>query len=359
QRIQGDESDRALVLSAQRLALFASMGAPLLAGLAFLFVYNRAITGSGWTTPYQKYTDIYTPRHVYGFNNVIRGEQRLRPKVRGDYDRWAENLTPARAWRNVKLRLVASWRWTLGIVPLAMASVLFAAALPHIDRRWWLVPAGIVSLHAAHVPYWFSGIMHWHYVFETGPLWLLLFAGATRWLWCSWRAEGRPLMPVWWLAVALLPLLMAYLPTRSFEYAPPDPAAPAVSRVGREIDKLAFSRLKYAHFHREIARVIGEERGLVFIDAALGDAHVDYVVNDPALANRILYARLLPEEFTRPGALQGFRDRRAYWVVASPQLRSRIRHAAFPDYRLRLEDVLDPREPRHVELWTVEPAMSR
>ena len=52
-------------------------------------------------SPYQLYTDIYTPRHVYGFNNVVRGEQRLGPRVLDNYDRWAKNLTPRLAVKNV------------------------------------------------------------------------------------------------------------------------------------------------------------------------------------------------------------------------------------------------------------------
>ena len=53
------------------------VGAPVLVGLLGVFFYNQALTGSGWRTPYQAYTDIYTPRHVYGFDNVVRGDARI------------------------------------------------------------------------------------------------------------------------------------------------------------------------------------------------------------------------------------------------------------------------------------------
>ncbi|HAW30053.1 MAG TPA: hypothetical protein DCY03_18335, partial [Planctomycetaceae bacterium] len=75
---------------------------PLACGLIGLFFYNQSITDSGWKMPYQLYTDLYTPRHVYGFDNVVRGEQKLGPKVLENYDKWAENLTPALAAQNVQ-----------------------------------------------------------------------------------------------------------------------------------------------------------------------------------------------------------------------------------------------------------------
>jgi hypothetical protein len=46
----------------------AALASPLLVGLVALLLYNRAITGNGFVSPYQLYTDVYTPRHVYGFN---------------------------------------------------------------------------------------------------------------------------------------------------------------------------------------------------------------------------------------------------------------------------------------------------
>ena len=59
-----------------------------------MLVYHQSVTGSWKTSPYQLYTDIYTPRHVYGFNNVLRGEQLVGPKVIEAYDRWGEKPHP-------------------------------------------------------------------------------------------------------------------------------------------------------------------------------------------------------------------------------------------------------------------------
>ncbi|MEZ5951226.1 MAG: hypothetical protein R3C12_18840 [Planctomycetaceae bacterium] len=51
-----------------RLVALASLG-PLLLTLACLFPYNQAVTGSPWVSPYQQYTQLHTPRHVYGYYN--------------------------------------------------------------------------------------------------------------------------------------------------------------------------------------------------------------------------------------------------------------------------------------------------
>ncbi len=124
-----------------------------------MLVYNRSITGSLLVSPYQLYTDIYTPRHVYGFNNVVRGEKKVGPKVLENYDRWAENLTPGRAARNFQVRIITSSQGTLGIVPLAFAVAWLLLSSRTASLDWWLVSMSILSLHAAHVPYWLDGIM--------------------------------------------------------------------------------------------------------------------------------------------------------------------------------------------------------
>src|SRR3972149_7963546 len=122
----------------------------------------------------------------------------LGPKVIDNYDRWAKNLTPRLAVRNTRDRLLAAWHWTFSIPMLAMAGIVFFGFLPGRDRRWWLVPAATISLFAMHVPYWFVGVMNWDYVFESGPLWLLMFAGATQWLFEAWGSAGGRALPVWW-----------------------------------------------------------------------------------------------------------------------------------------------------------------
>lgn len=294
------QANRDLSFRATRVC---ALGAPLLAGFVILFLFNRAITGSGWTTPYQLYTETYTPRHVYGFNNRAWGEAHLGPKVLDNYDRWAENLTPALAFANVKKRLIASWQWTLGIVPLAMGTVAFFAVAGRWDRRAWLIPAAIVSLHLVHVPYWFSGIMHWHYVFETGPLWLLLLAVATAGLFRHWQRVRRPWMPLWWSAVIIAALLTSF--------TSPEPLW-GLPRLQAGIQEVAFSRKKYAAFERFIEQQVEMRPALVLVDADPADRHINYVVNDPRLDAEVLFGHFRPGETDVSQVANAFPNRSIY-----------------------------------------------
>ena len=347
----------------RRLAMFAAMGVPLLAGFVLLFLYNQSITGSGWTTPYAVYESIYTPRQRYGFDNVDRGAPLVGPKVRTAYDEWAENLTPALAARNVGRRLLASWEWSLGLIPLAMAVAAFpfcaiaARRRGWFDARWWLLPAAILGLHLAHVPYWFTGILHWHYVFETGPVWLLAFAGVSAWLMAAWFQRGSRALPVWWLAIPGLAVATAWLP-QSWIDPLANEGGPATSRVRAAVADLAFSRLKYDRFQKEIERYISERPAVVFVDPSLEDAHIEYVVNDPQLSAPILHARLLSDEFERPAVLSAFPGRAAWWMVADDALRRQLMTGHFADYRFELVSDLALRESRRVELWRVLPQHS-
>lgn len=347
----------------RRVAMFAAMGVPLLTGFVLLFFYNQSITGSGWTTPYAVYEKIYTPRQRYGFYNVDRGAPLVGPRVRAAYDEWAENLTPALAARNVGRRLLASWEWSLGLIPLAMITAAFpfgviaARRRGWFDSRWWLLPCAIAGLHLAHVPYWFSGILHWHYVFESGPAWLLLFAGASAWLIAAWYERGSRALPLWWLAITACAIAAAWLP-RTWIDPFANPARPATSQVRAAVADLAFSRLKYDRFQKEIDRHIAERPAIVFVDPSLEDAHIEYVVNEPPLSAPILRGRLVADEFERPDVLSAFPRRAAYWIVAHDDLRRQLMTGHFADYRFELVSDLALREPRRIDLWRVLPRHS-
>jgi len=327
----------------RRLKLLLAMGGPLLAGLLLMWFYNRAITGDGGTTPYQLYTDIYTPRHVYGFDNVTRGEQQLGdrqlPLVTRNYDQWAENLTPRLAMRNVGVRLLASFQWTLGVIPLLMAGIIASPSLLAAVRRrrpakaaasedtipsdqrdlmTALLFAGIVSLHFAHVPYWYDGIMHWHYVFESGPLWLLLFAVATARLFVGWERTGHILMPAWWSGLIVIALLMSYFSFEPFWGA----------RMDAAISEIAFSRAKYAQFQERIERLVRQRPALVLIEPDPADRHIDFVTNPPDLAAEVLFGRFDRESMKLEDIARHFSDRQLYlyraadqmlWEIAAPQ----------------------------------------
>ena len=258
---------------------------------------------------------------MYGFNNVVRGELLVTPRVLDHYDRWAENLTPLLALQNVGYRWLASWLWTLGLVVLTVSlSVFLAAVSASKDRRWLLVLASILSLHAVHVPYWFDGIMHWHYVFESGPLWCLIAAEATGILVGLFRRHERFWMPLWWgLAVTTAVLV------NQIELSPFWP----VSRVEAGVHELAFSRLRYADFQHRVAIEVTQRPALVLVRHDPADRHIDYVSNHPSLTGPLLIGRLPADAVTTEAetlqlARVAFPDRAIYvWEAKTRRVQRR------------------------------------
>ncbi len=289
--------------------LVVGLGIPLSTGLTGLFFYNQSITGSGWKMPYQVYTDIYTPRHVYGFNNVIRGEQKLGPKVLHHYDVWAQNLTPELAVQNVQNRFLASLQWTLGIIPLGLAGLIFLISECRSWSRWWLIFASIISLHFVHIPYWYDGIMHWHYVFETGPLWALIFARSTQILFRVWHHLNRPLMIWLWSSMTLVAIL-TNLTTVSPMWNS--------SKLEIVVNNVAFSKLKHYQFDSLFQHESKLPKpALVLVRHNPSDRHIDYIINAPKLDQAVLRGRDLSEKYP-PSKLQSlFPDRQIYQYDAA------------------------------------------
>ncbi|MBI1310841.1 hypothetical protein GC176_05995 [bacterium] len=291
------------------LTVAVSMAVPLMIAFGLLGAANLAITGSVTKTPYQLYTELFTPRHMFGFHNVERAQPLLTDRVLENYDRWAQNLDANLAATNVWHRLLASWQWTLSIVALVLSLMIFLASGRRLlDARWWLVPAGILSLHAVHIPYWYDGILHWHYVFESGVLWCLLAAAATLLIVRYSRIAERRWLAVWWI------LLLATSITLNQIAVPPFWGA---SRLTVGINQFAFPRSRYEFFRQLLARRVTERPALVFVRHDPDDRHLDYVSNHPSLTADILIGRLpmdrqTSEEDTVKAARRAFRDRAIY-----------------------------------------------
>jgi hypothetical protein len=283
-------------------------GVPLVFGWGIMLWYNHSVTGGWLTSPYQQYTDIYTPRHVYGFNNVVRGERQLGPKVIDAYDRvWTENLTPALAARNALTRWIASWLWTFDALPLLVSTVVFLGALPRLHRRWSLIVSAIVSLHILHVPYWYVGIMGWHYVFESAPLWCLILGGTTSLLFSDWKRRSLFALPFWWrtfLAVSVAGVSLA-------------PFQPGPSRLIRGLSSLKHPRQRHAELRQWVEDRVDHRPALVLIEQkdTIG-APLDLVVNEPGLASELLLGRFRPGETDVAQIHRDFPDRHLY--VACP-----------------------------------------
>lgn len=258
------------------------LAGPLLLGFFVLGLSNRSITGSWLLTPYQLYQETYTPRHRYGFNNVLIGSQHVGPKVLEHYDEWAENLTPALSARNVLIRTESSLRWTLGIVPLLLAGVVCLLTPRLGNWRWSLIWLSILSLHIVHIPYWFTGILGWHYVFETAPLWILIFAEGTRRLlqtWRSWQLQGL----CWWWGL----LIGMSLAVNLVSVPPIWPG-----RIEQGMAELAFPRQRYYAFRQQVEKLRHGEPAIVFVIPDPADRHMDYVTNSPGLNGPVMVARI-------------------------------------------------------------------
>jgi hypothetical protein len=124
--------------------------------------------------------------------------------------------------------------------------------------------------------------MQWHYVFETGPLWLLLFAGATQPLLQHWRATHRPLMPAWLALFVGVAWLTAYTSPEPFW---------SVSRIEQKVIGLTYSRRMYYDFHKRIESVVGGRSALILVEHDPILQHIDHVTNDPALDADVLIGR--------------------------------------------------------------------
>lgn len=281
---------------------------PLAVGFGVLLIHNLETTGQWLKSPYGLYTELFTPRHQFGFNNVVRAEKNLGPRVLDHYDRWAENLDARLAVKNVGVRFLASWQWTQGVIALVMSVLLVIGGAKQQDRRWLWIGAAILSLHLVHVPYWYDGILHWHYVFESGPLWCLLAAAATALVVMLAKQWDRPWLSIWWLALLLSSVLVNQLALPPFW---------ETSRLEAGLHEFAFAKLRHEHLRQLIEQQVTERPALVLIRHDPDDRHIDYVDNPPDLQSDVLTGRLpmdrsSDEEQTLRAVRIAFPDRALY-----------------------------------------------
>ena len=295
---------------------------PLMIGFGTAAAYNASSTGGAFTTPYDLYTKLFTPRHMYGFNNVERAQPLLTDRTLDNYDRWAKNLDAQLAVENVGHRFLASWQWTIGLVAIVLLGTVFlTGAWRNLDDRWWLIAAAILSLHVAHIPYWYDGIFHWHYVFESGVLWCLLVAAAVQLLMSVFREIERPWMSGW---IGLL--LLVTVTTNHIAVSP----FLGVSRMEVGINQLAFSRIRYFNFQQLLDQRVGPLPALVLVRHDPTDRHLDYVTNHPSLSGPLLIGRLpadarTSEEETARLAAEAFPDRSQFVFDAATGRLFRLR----------------------------------
>jgi hypothetical protein len=293
------------------------MALPLLAGFGALAVMNQNITGNWRTSAYQYYTDTWTPRHRFGFNNATSSPNPS--SVLAKYDAWATNLTPAAAALNVQQRLTASAQWTLGIPALLL---LIPAALPlclsadERARSLRLLLAALISLHAVHIPYWYDGILHWHYVFETAPLLLLLAAAGLQSVQqILMQRFSRRTAVAWTLLLPIASLVPSWLSAESL-WGP--------SRISQAVSEQAYSRVRIAAFQQIAAKVADKGPCLLLVDETGTDQQLSYIINPPDYQAPALVCRLPQTPAEQRQLASAFPDRRLYTVqVQLPDLQIR------------------------------------
>ena len=138
--------------------------------------------------------------------------------------------------------------------------------------RWLPVVMAILCVHLVHVPYWYAGIMDWHYVFEPAPLWCLLVAGVTVRLWQEAGRVGRQGVALAWVGLLLVTPVTSYL---DFEpvWAP--------SRVDAAVNNVGFAPASHAEFRKRVSRRAGSDPALVLVKPDPTDRHIDFVDNKP------------------------------------------------------------------------------
>lgn len=288
--------------------LVLGLGVPIAVGWGVMLSYNQATTGNWRQSPYQLYTEIYSPSHVFGFNNAVWGAAHRGPKTLLKYDEWAKNLTLELAFKNLYRRLYGCWNWTFG-APWFIATVLLLLGNRSLrqDRGIQLLVAAIVVLHLVHFPYWFAGMMQYHYVLESSLLWVMLTGVVSGCLIDYWRKTRLPGLIVWGVLAFLLQLAGNNLSTPFAE----------VSRVESAIGGDRFPRQVRAKFNRWIEANV-KTPALVLV--RWDDPHTDYIINDPGLDQPILFGRIQGPNLVGLEPLeQVFAGRTIYACVPDPQ----------------------------------------
>lgn len=296
------DRSRAGRFSAKSIAGTLGLAGTLTCGFVVLGLQNQAITGNVWLTPYSLYNATYTPSHVYGFDNVTRGQGQYAPRAIRSYEEWAENLTPEGACANTLRRSVSLARWSGGLILMVVLIAATWWGRRDLPAGWHLWPLSITGLLAAYFGYWFDGIQHWHYAYEAIlPLCLwcgAVFAAVLR----ACGREGRSLAVAWCWGALALALVGQYVPL----------AADQPSLYAKAVSELRFAKVKYLNVYSHVEANIPEGRALVIVRPDPADRHMDYINNSPSLDDRILYARELPNLATPQRLRNLFPERTLY-----------------------------------------------
>ncbi|GIS57882.1 MAG: hypothetical protein CM1200mP2_01070 [Planctomycetaceae bacterium] len=293
----------------------ACVGVPVLLGMAVMGWYNHQLTGDWATTPYRVFTDKHTPRHIFGFDNVVHGEQRIaemdaasRERVLEHYDRWAENLDGELAVRNVVSRVIESGEVDRGtghavddlggaVGRLPVRGVAVARTALAADRAGHRLPApGSRSILVRGDHELALRVREWPVLVPAGGR---CDSGVV----AGGRRVGRPGLALAWSGLLLVSPVTSY---QSFEpvWSP--------SRIGLAVGEVGFARKKHEEFRSLVRQRVKEDRALVLVDPDPADRHIDFVVNEPTLDAAVLVGRYVPKVVPLSKVLGAFPQRRVF-----------------------------------------------
>lgn len=299
------------VLDSRSRILAIGFAVPICLGFVTLGLQNHDATGSVFGSAYQSYTDTFTPKHRFGFNNAVGTAEPEGPDALRAYNDWASNLTPASAVQNVWGRLKASVQWSLASIPIlfgicmALPLLVWSTSSGQVKTVCYfrLMAWSIVTLHLVHVPYWFDGILHWHYVFETAPLLLIVTAVGL----CSaasvLRKQVGRIGVAWVVALALAGLVPGWIQLPMFQN---------VSRISAAISEQAYSRTRMQFFRQLLSTSDLKRPALVLVDESGTDPQLSYIINPPDYKAEILTCRRPSSEAEILELQQAFVDRTLY-----------------------------------------------
>lgn len=298
----GMASGRAARIHFCRMA--AAMGTPLVFGLMLMAFQNVQLTGSCFITPYQRYTELYTPRHAFGFHqakteNAGNVNSRQRQVA---YDNWAQDLDLSRATQNSVDRWRGSLSWGLSLIPLLMTVLFMLGTLPWQPRAVQLITASIFCLYLVHVPYWLNGMLEHHYVFEADLLCLLLLAVASVELLSLACRQGRILFPVWWVCLIAASLWMNWVPVGPH----------GESRIVAGWRPFLQVTAGYRTLEAELRQQPLQKPALVLVTPAASDLHVQFVRNLPPWNAELLIGTARPDLYAVEELLALFPHRTLY-----------------------------------------------
>ena len=295
------------------VSVILTMAAPLMLGFIIVGWQAKAVCGSPFKAPYFEYTQLYTPRHAFGFGNGQKKPDE--PKlVLKEYNEWAKDLDGPLAIANAEQRLRECVNWTLGTPALIFGSLLFLLGLKRHNRFVWLLFASSLSLHIAHIPYWLTGILGYHYVFESSYIWLILVGYAVGDLGVFAVEERRPLVPVW-LAV----MWLAISHSNYFDSATGSPC-----RIAQGVSSLTANQERYEQFQAVLESSPPELPAIVLVRKSEGDLHLEYCRNAPDFNRPLLVGTWRPDLYTAAEIQAAYPTRSLYLYSSDSQELRRV-----------------------------------